>query len=60
VQDPIIGSREFVGGERLPVYLDSHGRQYVGDDDGAPLYGVCLYEGEDDEPQVLTVPAPKE
>jgi hypothetical protein len=60
VQDPIIGHRDFVGGARLPVYLDRNGRQYVTDDDGAPLYGLWLYEGEDNEPQVLTVPAPKE
>jgi hypothetical protein len=47
MQDPIIGHRAFVGGAVLPVYLDRRGRQYVEDDDGAPLYGLWLYKGED-------------
>jgi hypothetical protein len=54
--DPIIGHFEFVAGAVFPVYLDVRGRQYILDD-GTPLYGLWLYEGEDDEPQVLTVPA---
>jgi hypothetical protein len=57
LQDPIIGHRAFVGGVVLPVYLDHRGRQYAEGDDGEPLYGLWLYEGEDDDPQVLTVPA---
>jgi hypothetical protein len=55
VQDPIIGHSEFAGGFTLPVYLDVRGRQYFLEDDGVRLYGLWIYEGEDDSPEVVIV-----
>jgi hypothetical protein len=58
METPIIGNREFVGGLIHPVYLDMRGRQYVLGEDGEWVYGLWLYEGEDDAPDVIFLDAP--
>lgn len=48
-----LGNRPFTRGTTRPVYRCDGGRQYVIDDDDAPVYGVWLHPEEYSEPVVI-------
>jgi hypothetical protein len=45
--DRIIGRRLFTDGAERPVYEDGDGRQYVVDDDGRRVEGVCVLPADE-------------
>jgi hypothetical protein len=48
----LIGFRDFVDGQRRPVYLDEDGNQYVINDAGREVFGEWL-RPEDDSDQPI-------
>jgi hypothetical protein len=48
-----LGDRQFMDGTSRPIYRSNHGRQYVLEDKGEPVYGVWLPPDEYQEPVVI-------